>query len=133
MGRRNGMQIKARFDEAVYVISVGWNDLLMFSLKGKDLRVFAQQLGSEMGNLLKTLYEKVGGRTYFVNNVGPLGCIPNNRELSGLEKCNKELNVAAVEYNRVLDEVLLNFSRISDDSTVVVVANSHKLFWISFS
>ncbi|KAG5542515.1 hypothetical protein RHGRI_022152 [Rhododendron griersonianum] len=119
---------KARFDEAIYVISVGGNDL-MFSLKGKDPRVFARQLGSEMGNLLKTLYEKVGGRTYFVNNVGPLGCIPNNREFSGLEKkCNQELNVAAVEYNRVLDEVLLNFSRISDDSTVVVLADSFKLF-----
>ncbi|KAF7138395.1 hypothetical protein RHSIM_Rhsim07G0253000 [Rhododendron simsii] len=119
---------KARFDEAVYVISVGGNDL-MFSLNGKDPTVFARQLGSEMGNLLKTLYEQVGGRTYFVNNVGPLGCIPNNRERSGLEKkCNQELNVAAVEYNRVLDEVLLNFSRISDDSTVVVVADSHKLF-----
>lgn len=64
-----------------------------------------------------------------MNNVGPLGCIPNNRERNGLEKeCNQELNVAAVEYNRVLDEVLLNFSRISDDSTVVVVADSHELF-----
>ncbi|KAG5542519.1 hypothetical protein RHGRI_022156 [Rhododendron griersonianum] len=119
---------KGRFDEAVYVISVGGNDL-MFSLNGKDPIVFARQLGSEMGNLLKTLYEKVGGRKYFVNNVGPLGCIPNNRERSGLEKkCNQELNVAAEEYNRVLDEVLLNFSRISDNSTVVVVADSFKLF-----
>lgn len=64
-----------------------------------------------------------------MNNVGPLGCIPNNRECSGLEKkCNLELNVAAEEYNRVLDEVLLNFSRISDNSTVVVVADSFKLF-----
>ncbi|KAH7852161.1 hypothetical protein Vadar_021307 [Vaccinium darrowii] len=117
----------AKFDRALFLISVGGNDL-MFSLRGKDPTLFAGEMGSLMTDFLKALYQKVGARKFLVNNVGPVGCIPNNRDRKGVEKrCNETLNIAAVKYNQVLNALLIDFVKEFKDSTVVV-ADSNRLF-----
>ncbi|KAH7847240.1 hypothetical protein Vadar_023592 [Vaccinium darrowii] len=113
------------FDKAVIMISVGGNDI-MFSLGLKDPKSFGEELGSEMAFLLEDLHQ-LGGRKFFINNVGPVGCIPNMRAFSVDKKsCFENMNEAARAYNSELMKVSRRFKEKFNDT--IMVADSFKLF-----
>ncbi|TXG69403.1 hypothetical protein EZV62_004338 [Acer yangbiense] len=67
---------------------------------------YAQIVAKEFSKSLERLY-KLGARKFLVNNLGAMGCIPA-QVLGQMNKtlCDEKTNGHAVEYNKVLSEML---------------------------
>ncbi|KAF7138521.1 hypothetical protein RHSIM_Rhsim07G0252400 [Rhododendron simsii] len=117
---------KTRIEKAVFLVSIAGNDFIFSYLnKRQDAKEFAQELGVEMKSLLETLYT-LGARKFVVNNVGPVGCIPNLRHSFRMMTCNIWLNEDVKIYNNHLKAVLRDFANTFVECKVVL-ADSYGL------
>ncbi|KAI8549011.1 hypothetical protein RHMOL_Rhmol07G0318100 [Rhododendron molle] len=123
---------KTRIEKAVFLVSMAGNDFIFSYLNKRqvvhkffylyllsDAKEFAQELGVEMKGLLETLYT-FGARKFVVNNVGPVGCIPNLRHSFKMMTCNVQLNEDVKMYNNHLKAVLRDFANMFVESKVVL-------------
>ncbi|XP_058225535.1 GDSL esterase/lipase At3g50400-like [Rhododendron vialii] len=108
--------------ESVVFISLGGNDYL-FSFNGKaaeDPKGFAKELVRQLMRNLMSLYTR-GVRKFLINNIGPVGCIPNKRNRTST--CDEDLNKAITVYNALLHIELKELPKEAS----IVMANSHEL------
>ncbi|KAH7847353.1 hypothetical protein Vadar_025119 [Vaccinium darrowii] len=109
---------------SVFFISVGANDFV-FSFDGKDSEKFSVDLVGRLESYLKVLYSCGGARIFIVNNIGPVGCIPDKRDRT-TNQCDEVLNTSIRVYNNLLVQTLRNFKNEHD--VVIFLADSDAMF-----
>ncbi|KAH7847450.1 hypothetical protein Vadar_026185 [Vaccinium darrowii] len=109
---------------SVFFISVGANDFV-FSFNGKDSEKFAVGLVGRLETYLKALYSCGGARIFIVNNIAPVGCIPDKRNRTTNE-CDEVLNKSIHVYNKLLVQTLKKFKNEHD--VLMYLADSDKMY-----
>ncbi|XP_058223302.1 GDSL esterase/lipase At2g03980-like [Rhododendron vialii] len=110
---------------AVYFVSAGANDFV-FNFNGNP-EGFAKELVSKMETYMKLLVSCGGARTFMINNIGPIGCIPD-KSINWSRICNETLNEAVKAYNLKLVEVLKKFQ--NDFNVSIFLADSDRMFTV---
>ncbi|KAG5542495.1 hypothetical protein RHGRI_022142 [Rhododendron griersonianum] len=111
-------------ERSVFFISVGANDYV-FSFDRKNSTQFAEEVLSKLEIYLKVLYSFGGARIFIVNNLAPVGCIPDKRN-STTNRCDEVLNKGVNAFNRHLEQTLWNFKK--ERNAAVFLADSHLMY-----
>ncbi|GFP81832.1 GDSL esterase/lipase at1g09390 [Phtheirospermum japonicum] len=118
------------FKNALYTIDIGQNDLSnsLSTLSYDQAIQRVPSFISEIRDAMRTIY-LAGGRSFVVQNTGPLGCLP--RELATRRKlprgdydqygCIKSLNDAAKAFNVKLNALCEELRSQMQNSTIVYV------------
>ncbi|KAK8940247.1 GDSL esterase/lipase [Platanthera guangdongensis] len=124
------------FGEALFTLDIGQNDFTsnLASIGIRRVQLYLPQVADQIGRSIKELYE-IGGRTFFVFNLAPIGCFPAFlKELphtnSDLDEygCMLSYNNAVEDYNRLLNQTLHQIRvQLKDASVVYVDTHSVKL------
>ncbi|GER48597.1 GDSL esterase/lipase [Striga asiatica] len=117
-----------RFQDALYMIDIGQNDIADSFTKGLSYVQVVKRIPSilaEIENAVKEIYDG-GGRKFWVHNTGPLGCLPQKLSLvnsKGLDSygCIKSYNDAAKLFNEGLRRACEGLRTEMKDSTIVYV------------
>ncbi|KAI8549007.1 hypothetical protein RHMOL_Rhmol07G0317700 [Rhododendron molle] len=113
-----------QLERSVFFMSVGANDYV-FSFDGKNSTQFAEEVLSKLETYLKVLYSCGGARIFIVNNLAPVGCIPDKRN-STTNMCDEVLNKGVNAFNKQLEQTLWNFKK--ERNAVVFLADSHLMY-----
>ncbi|KAL0426082.1 UNVERIFIED_CONTAM: GDSL esterase/lipase [Sesamum radiatum] len=117
------------FGKALYVIYIGQNDFTGFagSAGAGGVKQYAPQIVSQVVSTVKELYS-LGGRTFLVPNLGPVGCYPaflvqfphgsSDIDPSG---CMMSHNNAVNEYNSMLKDALGQARQDLKDANLIYV------------
>ncbi|XP_051145269.1 GDSL esterase/lipase At4g01130-like [Andrographis paniculata] len=117
------------FGRALYTINIGHNDVVhKFASDGPGgVKQIEPQLTSEIANAVKELYS-IGGRTFFVQNLNPMGCYAAslaliNHDPSDVDKagCMVSLNNAVQEFNSALKDTLEQTRQELKDANIIYV------------
>ncbi|XP_074274390.1 GDSL esterase/lipase At4g01130-like isoform X1 [Silene latifolia] len=111
---------------ALYTIDMGSNDIIQLSAFSRDQ---AHESLPEPVNYISKGIEKLhqlGGRSFLIHNVGPLGCLPSTIENYPDENldefgCVKFVNEMSQEFNRLLKEKVSELRTKLQDSSVFYV------------
>lgn len=124
------------FSRALYTIDIGQNDFTgnLASIGIKGVKMYLPHVASQIASTIKELY-MMGGRTFFVMNLAPIGCYPAFIvELPHLPSdvdrfgCLISYNNAVVDYNKLLKKTLRRTrDQLMDASVVYVDTHSVKL------
>lgn len=120
--------------KSIYVLYIGQNDVSS-NLPAVDITVRKQYLGkvvSQIAGTIKELY-RLGGRTFLVLNMAPVGCYPsflvevahNKTDLDALG-CLIPYNNVVNEYNSMLKETL-NETRQSLPKASLIYVDTHSI------
>ncbi|XP_020593938.1 GDSL esterase/lipase At3g26430-like [Phalaenopsis equestris] len=112
------MPRKEYFNQALYTIDIGQNDLTAGLLAGKTSDEFIPQTIEVFSGEVKRIYN-MGGRYFWIHNTGPLGCLAyvlvgqNNTTAGELDAagCAVIYNKAAQEFNVKLNETLVKMRK----------------------
>lgn len=74
---------------------------------------------------MKVLYSFGGARIFIVNNLAPVGCIPDKRN-STTNMCDEVLNKGVNAFNKHLEQTLWNFKK--ERNAAVFLADSHLMY-----
>ncbi|XVF22441.1 hypothetical protein REPUB_Repub12eG0172400 [Reevesia pubescens] len=117
------------FGKSLYTMYIGQNDFTS-NLKAIGIEGVKQYLPlviSQIAVTVKELYD-LGGRTFFVLNLAPVGCYPAflvqlAHKTSDLDKfgCLISYNKAVVDYNNMLKETLSQTRRDLPNASVIYV------------
>ncbi|XVF33227.1 hypothetical protein REPUB_Repub17cG0149900 [Reevesia pubescens] len=102
------------FGKSLYTFYIGQNDFTsnLNAIGIKGVEQYLPQVVSQIAGTVKELYQ-LGGRTFFVLNLAPVGCYPAllvqlPHKTSDLDKfgCLISYNKAVVDYNKMLKKAL---------------------------
>ncbi|XP_057948791.1 GDSL esterase/lipase At5g14450-like [Malania oleifera] len=117
------------FSKALYTMDAGQNDLHagFLSMAEDEMKASIPLLINQSALALQQLYEH-GARTFWVQNTGPIGCLPycivndppkpDNMDQSG---CIKSYNEVAQEFNRQLKERVFQLRTKLQDAVITYV------------
>ncbi|CAN4097514.1 unnamed protein product [Withania somnifera] len=117
------------FGKSLYTFYIGQNDFTgNLASKGiGGVKEYLPQVVSQITSTIKEIYG-LGGRTFLVLNLAPIGCYPAflvalPRESSDIDKfgCLKSYNDAVVDYNNLLKDALEQTRKDLSDANVVYV------------
>ncbi|KAH9625360.1 hypothetical protein KSS87_015189, partial [Heliosperma pusillum] len=99
------------FSNALYTIDMGSNDINQLSAFSRDqANESLPQLAKYISQAIEELHG-LGGRSFLIHNVGPIGCLPNNIENYNSDPknldeigCVKFVNEMSQEFNELLKE-----------------------------
>ncbi|CAH2069909.1 unnamed protein product [Thlaspi arvense] len=98
--------------KSLFVIVIGSNDVLDYFgspelQEESDPEEYMQSIASKLKEQLKKLIHETGTPRLLIFGVGPLGCIPLQREKnSKMHECDEEANMFASLYNKTLIKML---------------------------
>ncbi|WRX09969.1 GDSL lipase/esterase - like 7 [Theobroma cacao] len=117
------------FGKSLYTFYIGQNDFTS-NLKAigiEGVEQYLPQVVSQIAGTVKELYG-LGGRTFFVLNLAPIGCYPAflvqlPHNTSDLDKfgCLTSYNKAVVDYNNMLKEALSQTRRDLPNASLIYV------------
>ncbi|KAF3504381.1 hypothetical protein F2Q69_00044861 [Brassica cretica] len=117
---REKLPRQEEFAKALYTFDIGQNDLSVgFRTMSVDqLKATIPDIVSHLASAVRNIYQQ-GGRTFWIHNTGPFGCLPVNMFYMGtpapgyLDKsgCVKAQNEMAMEFNRKLEETVINLRK----------------------
>ncbi|KAJ9179454.1 hypothetical protein P3X46_011241 [Hevea brasiliensis] len=94
--------------EAVYLFSIGGNDITYFAgnypnATESEQEQFLQVVIDNLTEVIKEIYE-MGGRKLAFQNVGPMGCLPLAKQVNGIsgDECVESLSEMARQLNNAL-------------------------------
>uniref|UniRef100_A0A7N0UFU2 Uncharacterized protein n=1 Tax=Kalanchoe fedtschenkoi TaxID=63787 RepID=A0A7N0UFU2_KALFE len=119
------------FSNSLYTFYIGQND---FTSQLKDigtegvLHKLMPQVVSEIANTVKEIYHEIGGRTFWILNMAPVGCypsflaqLPRNTTHLDVYGCIKSYNDAVVKYNQMLKDKLAQTRKDLPHASVILV------------
>ncbi|KAK6121106.1 hypothetical protein DH2020_045158 [Rehmannia glutinosa] len=119
-----------RFEDALYMIDIGQNDIADSFAKGLSYVQVVKKIPSilaEIENAVKEIYDQ-GGRKFWVHNTGPLGCLPQKLALlkntsDDLDSfgCISSYNAVAKLFNEGLRRKCVGLRSEMKDATIVYV------------
>ncbi|XP_019150921.1 PREDICTED: GDSL esterase/lipase LIP-4-like [Ipomoea nil] len=127
----NGMLGEEDFENALYMIDIGQNDIagaFSYLSKAQVIEKIPSFI-SEIKDAVWAIY-KVGGRKFWVHNTGPVGCLPRTLATTKVRDpntefeetgCIKSLNEAAQEFNVKLSDLCEELRHEMKDATIVYV------------
>ncbi|KAI9075584.1 hypothetical protein K1719_042490 [Acacia pycnantha] len=108
---RSKLPVPEEFSKALYTFDIGQNDLSVGFRKMSfdQLRAAMPDIINQLATAVQHLYEQ-GGRAFWIQNTGPIGCLPvnlfykHNLPAGYLDQygCVKDQNGMAIEFNRQL-------------------------------
>lgn len=122
------------FGKSLYTFYIGQNDFTgNLASKGiGGVKEYLPQVTSQITNTIKEIYG-LGGRTFLVLNLAPIGCYPAflaglPHESSDIDEfgCMSSYNNAVVDYNNMLKDALAQTRKDLSDANVVYV-DTHAL------
>ncbi|KAG8363282.1 hypothetical protein BUALT_Bualt19G0005900 [Buddleja alternifolia] len=117
------------FGKALYTIHIGHNDIAhdIGSVGAAGVKQYDPQIAYGVTNAIKEVY-RLGGRTFLVFNLNPIGCYPASlvqlpHESSDVDPsgCMMSANYAVQEYNNVLKEALRQARQELKDANLIYV------------
>ncbi|XP_039123951.1 GDSL esterase/lipase At4g01130-like [Dioscorea cayenensis subsp. rotundata] len=126
----NYLPPKDIFNKALYIFDIGQNDFtrMLATVGIQGVRQYLPQMAFQISAGIKEIYNELGGRTFMVFNMAPIGCYPafltdlphNNSDLD-LYGCMISYNNEAQNYNKMLKEKLSETRNLLPDATIVYV------------
>lgn len=122
------------FKKALYTFYIGQNDFTgnLGALGISGVKQFLPQVISQIASTIKELYN-IGGRTFWVLNLAPIGCYPAflvelPHESSDLDEfgCMISYNNAVRDYNNMLKEAIQQ-TRISLLDASIIYVDTHSV------
>ncbi|GLT65101.1 hypothetical protein SLA2020_375530 [Shorea laevis] len=118
------------FAKAIYTFDIGQNDLSVGFRKMSfdQLRATMPDIINQLASAVQHLYQK-GGRTFWIHNTGPIGCMPvNSFYLSNPAPgyldpygCVKGQNDMAMEFNRQLKDRVIKLRTELPEASITYV------------
>ncbi|PHT48400.1 hypothetical protein CQW23_12608 [Capsicum baccatum] len=117
------------FGKSLYTFNIGQNDFTgNLASKGTGgVKEYLPQVVSQITSTIKEIYG-LGGRTFLVLNLAPIGCYPAflvelPHESSDIDEfgCMKSYNNAVVDYNKMLKDALAQTRKDLSDANVIYV------------
>ncbi|GER26472.1 GDSL esterase/lipase [Striga asiatica] len=117
------------FGKALYTIYIGQHDITydIVGASSGGVKQYEPQIASEIANAIKELYN-LGGRTFFVQNLAPIGCYAAvltqvSHESSDIDSfgCMMSFNNVVREYNSVLNKTLHSTRHELPDANIIYV------------
>ncbi|XP_051135444.1 GDSL esterase/lipase At4g01130-like [Andrographis paniculata] len=117
------------FGKALYTIYIGHNDMVhRFAEVGLGgIRPYELRISSGITKAIKKLY-RLGGRTFFVQNLNPMGCyaavlvlVPHDPSDVDATGCLATLNQAIEDFNSLLKDALSKTRRELQDANIIYV------------
>ncbi|XP_062097943.1 GDSL esterase/lipase ENOD8-like [Humulus lupulus] len=118
------------FKKALYTFDIGQNDLNAVFLETLSLDKVIESVPDIVQNFARNfqdIYNISGGKTFWIHNTGPIGCLPVILSLlpSTIEKdeagCAKPFNEVAQYFNSVLKQATLNLSNQFPSAAITYV------------
>ncbi|XP_039123839.1 GDSL esterase/lipase At4g01130-like [Dioscorea cayenensis subsp. rotundata] len=118
------------FNKALYIFDIGQNDFTgkLATIGIQGVKQYLPQMALQISAGIEELYNELGGRTFMVFNMAPIGCYPafltylphNNSDLD-MYGCMISYNNEAQNYNKMLKEKLSETRNLLPDATIVYV------------
>ncbi|PIN26557.1 Alpha-L-fucosidase [Handroanthus impetiginosus] len=116
------------FGKSLYTFYIGQNDFTGFAWGGSGApKQHAPQIASQIVNAIKQVYS-LGGRTFMVFNLAPIGCFPGflvqlPHESSDIDSygCMRSYNSAVNEYNSILRGAVGQARKDLPDANIIYV------------
>ncbi|KAI4331330.1 hypothetical protein MLD38_029523 [Melastoma candidum] len=112
--QKGNNHVQKLISEAVYHIGIGGDDYMSFdnasmysntTISPVEKEVFVSWVIGNLTIYIKKVHE-LGGRKFFFQNVGPIGCLPSVRYDAGIDGCWKDANILAQMHNVALSRLL---------------------------
>ncbi|XP_044465884.1 GDSL esterase/lipase At5g14450-like [Mangifera indica] len=127
---RNKLPRSGDFAKALYTFDIGQNDLSVgFRTMNSDQLLAAMpDIISQLASAVTNIYQQ-GGRTFWIHNTGPIGCLPvnlfyiKNPPAGYLDQygCVKTQNDMAIEFNKQLKERVVKLRSELPEAAIIYV------------
>lgn len=118
------------FAKALYTFDIGQNDLSVGfrKLSSEQLLAALPDIANQLAKAVQTIY-KQGGRSFWIHNTGPVGCLPSNffynlnPPPSYVDQygCVKTQNEMAVEFNKQLKDRVIKLRSELPEAAITYV------------
>ncbi|KAI9177451.1 hypothetical protein LWI28_015420 [Acer negundo] len=127
---RDKLPKQEEFAKALYTFDIGQNDLSVGFRKMNfdQLRAAMPDIVNQLASAVQNIYQQ-GGRTFWIHNTGPIGCLPVNRFYNlnpapgfvDQYGCVNDQNTMAVEFNRQLKERVIKLRAELPEAAITYV------------
>ncbi|KAH7577283.1 hypothetical protein ACOSP7_001867 [Xanthoceras sorbifolium] len=118
------------FAKALYTFDIGQNDLSVGirTMNFDQLRAAMPDIVNQLASAVQNIYRQ-GGRTFWIHNTGPFGCLPVNLFYNlnpppgyvDQYGCVKDQNTMAIEFNRQLKERVIKLRAELPEAAITYV------------
>ncbi|KAJ0989299.1 hypothetical protein J5N97_007655 [Dioscorea zingiberensis] len=118
------------FSKSLYIFDIGQNDFTgnLAAIGIQGVKEYLPQVVSQIAWTIKEIYNELGGRTFMVFNLAPIGCfpaflteLPHNTSDLDMYGCMISYNNAVLDYNKMLKGTLSQTRDLLPDATLVYV------------
>ncbi|KAM0944474.1 putative alpha-L-fucosidase [Dioscorea sansibarensis] len=129
-GNNHRLPPKDIFSKSLYIFDIGQNDFTgnLAALGIQGVKQYLPQVASQVAWTIKDIYSELGGRTFMVFNLAPIGCfpaflteLPHNISDLDMYGCMMSYNNAVQDYNNMLKDTLSQTRDQLPDATLVYV------------
>ncbi|KAL5558405.1 hypothetical protein UlMin_034616 [Ulmus minor] len=117
------------FKEALYTFDIGQNDIgeaIFANMSLQQIKASVPDIISHFTTNFKNIYNISGGRSFWIHNTGPIGCLPYiltpfpsaERDEAG---CAKPYNEAAQHFNYVLKQAVVQLRKEFPSAAITYV------------
>nr|XP_010912877.1 GDSL esterase/lipase At3g26430 [Elaeis guineensis] len=99
------------FSQALYTFDIGQNDLTALYFLNKSAEECIPNALKEFSKVVESIYKR-GGRSFWIHNTGPLGCLPYVLVQLPLEASELDSAGCAIRYNKLAQK----FNRLLNDT-----------------
>ncbi|KAK2384559.1 GDSL esterase/lipase [Trifolium repens] len=118
------------FSKALYTFDIGHNDITAgynLNMTTKQVKAFIPDVLGQFSDVIRSVY-KEGGRSFWIHNVGPLGCLaymldryPMNAAQTDKFSCAKLFNEVSQYFNHKLNETVVQLREELPKATIIYV------------
>ncbi|MED6132223.1 hypothetical protein PIB30_017076 [Stylosanthes scabra] len=120
------------FSEGLYTFDIGQNDItagFRVNITSQEVNAYLSHVLTQFSNVIRNVYEE-GGRSFWIHNTGPLGCLPYVLDGYGYSMrsdqldnsgCAKPLNKVAQDFNSKLKEAVVQLRKQMPEAAITYV------------
>ncbi|KAK2438477.1 GDSL esterase/lipase [Trifolium repens] len=118
------------FSKALYTFDIGHNDITAgynLNMTTEQVKAFIPDVLGQFSDVIRSVY-KEGGRSFWIHNVGPLGCLaymldryPMSAAQTDKFGCAKPFNEVSQYFNHKLNETIVQLREELPKATIIYV------------